>query len=313
MYGSINLSNFLQTKRRRSRSLLDQLFLLGLFLFASYSYLLCKTSLLGPPESPEPLLCRSLVAYRTRVLEPYVLPPITRGISYTQHLAQPYIESGKLHAEPYIAPVRQAVETVRPYATSAQQTVQHLWKQNLLPFYKDTLQPWWFSSIVPRWNRHIQPRLTPLQQTIAHHWRYYISKPLQLQHASIRRRLDALYLKNVEPLAVTIQPYVVGSTTELHKRYQEVSSFAQQHIVPQLHSIWITGKPYVVLILKEGKKFSCQAFKLVSSQIRAILRTLGHHRRTYVDPHVTQIWAKVTEKSVPGTPPRMFSWLCFSV
>ncbi|KAF8159840.1 hypothetical protein B0H34DRAFT_419842 [Crassisporium funariophilum] len=284
---------------KRSRSLLDTLFLLSLFLFTCYAFLTCHPSspLSLRHTTPQPLLCRSLTTYRTHILEPYVLPPLTHSLRFSAALAEPYVHKAKDALEPYTAPVGEAVEGMKPYVRRSVEGAREVWVGWVVPAYRDTVKPWFDSAVAPRYELYIRPRLAPLSAQISRQWTYYVALPLRTQSHLLKLRLLSLYTAHLHPYTSQVSPYIhraldLASTTTIQAR-----AFYDASVQPVVLASWTRAKPVLCAAYAKARALSAQAAKVAARQGKWVLKELGVRRREWVDPHVRRIWDKVAENA----------------
>ncbi|KAF5383568.1 hypothetical protein D9615_003765 [Tricholomella constricta] len=252
-----------------------RLVLLLLSVLSVYALTVCRTDF--PRTSP---VCKSLDAYRTHILDPYVVPPL---------------QSLLHHTEPHLAPLK-------PYATS---TITFT-RTHIIPpasaaisFTRTRIIPpasTALSFIVAQYNVHVAPRVRWF--FIDQYWNGII-KPI--------------YFKGPHPfLEAQTRPYRI-----FYHRF--VVPFARK-TAAQAQVWYTRTRPHAVAYLKLARLQACNAYKaakphalaayarvrphlvfaLDRAKVQALLvaRKAGEARREFVDPHVRRIWEKVGEAEV---------------
>ncbi|KAF8074683.1 hypothetical protein FPV67DRAFT_1665432 [Lyophyllum atratum] len=252
-------------KRARS-SYTQRLFLLLLSAFGVYAAVVCRTDF--PRTSP---VCRSLDAYRTHILEPYVVPPL---------------QSLLHHAEPHLQPLKPYVAPLQPYVTS---TVTFT-RTHVVPRVTALV-----SFILQQYRAHVAPRLYWF--FVTQYWNG-IFKPIYLKgiHPTLEsqtRPYRLYYRKFVVPFAqraavharefyTRLRPHVVHHLKEARRHLCVAYKTVKPHVV----RAYIQARPHVVTLLDKAKTQAC-----------FVARKAGEARREFVDPHVRRIWEKVGESS----------------
>jgi len=265
-----------------------------LSLFALYSFLICSPYTTSPQKAHSHLICRAETNYKTYILEPFIFPPLKQTFSYTHSLAKPYISQANTHLEPYIASVKQATSTVKPYIVQTAITTKRIWTDTLTPFYKNTLKPYYQSAIVPRYNLYLRPYLLPLVAYSERYYAYYISNPIRIQSNRVQLHFSNLYATCVYSY---LQPYIHRITSTVHTTWLSSVDFYDTHIQPTLLSTWTQAQPHLSFAFNQAKDISLNAAAGATKQLKILAKQVGTQRRTYVDPHIRRILDKVEENA----------------
>ncbi|KAF9448945.1 hypothetical protein P691DRAFT_775049 [Macrolepiota fuliginosa MF-IS2] len=268
-------------KRGEKRSLLDHLFFLFLATFASYALYTCPSDI--NHDSP---VCRSLATYRTRVLEPYVIPPLRAAITHPV-IVQPYEKYAKPVYQSYIRPatpyVAAAQRRAAPYANAAMRFSKHTSSR----VWNGIIKPYWVRAVMPRYALYVEPHLNK-----------YVSP--------IIKRLNYYHLQ--------VDPYIrnFAHKTSVYAHWtQKYALAAYNRVKPHALRAYDAAKPHVSRGYAHVRPLLCQGFgiaqskgKYVVSEIMASMQValgrIGDLRRQFVDPHVLRIWEKAVEKSGPS-------------
>ncbi|KAJ7095477.1 hypothetical protein C8R43DRAFT_964468 [Mycena crocata] len=178
-----------------SRSFLDGLVYLSLFLLGFYAFTTCpQDQTLSNP------VCRSLSQYRNHVLEPYILPPLQRALSHPS--VAPYVEKAERLERKAIRPV--VVKTARftaPYAAKAKRVV---WNGGVVPAYNKYVVPQWRARVLPPWHKYVSPKIAVATP-------YVVNSQRVLEDTAFV--LHTTYTKRVKPVAirsyVIVKPYAI--------------------------------------------------------------------------------------------------------
>ena len=215
--------------------------------------------------------CKALHLYRTRVIEPYFLPPFYNALQHPS--VQPYIEKASQFQE-RAAPVVAAVDKrARPYARYAKILA---WDRALVPIY--------YRHIIPQYEAHVVPQLLQLLGKVEPYLGPAYSKASSTVEQT-RTHAFAAY--------DTAYPHVYKAYT-----------------LAKPHAQWAyeQGKPYALQAYEftraksaEGyeaaKPYAFIAYQKALEYFKIMLAELVSLRRQYVDKHVGDIWDKVVELS----------------
>ncbi|KAF8998506.1 hypothetical protein BDQ17DRAFT_1543946 [Cyathus striatus] len=241
-------------------SLLERLFLPSLFLFFIYTLLVCPSDIAHKHS-----VCRSLSAYRHRILEPYILPPLRTAISHPI-IQEPY----KTHVEPVLEKVITASGPVVNAAKVAERKVRPVVLASYnkgKTVYEGVVVPWWNRAVVPRYNIHIAP---------------HVERHLGPAYTATERYVAQLYpaYNTLLELYLKTKPYV-----------QKAYETARPHAI----RLWAQAKPFLCRAWDVIKVQSRVVLKTLGVQVRRLAVELVNARRQYVDPHILRIWEKVSE------------------
>ncbi|KAJ7777226.1 hypothetical protein B0H16DRAFT_1504752 [Mycena metata] len=125
---------------------LDRIVLSLLALLTFYAFTTCPHD-----EALSNPVCRGLQQYRTHVLEPYVLPPIYRGLAHPS--VAPYIAKAQHLERTALRPVYQRTA---PYIAAAKVVV---WDRTFIPAFNAYVAPQYRKHVVPQWRKHAGPHI----------------------------------------------------------------------------------------------------------------------------------------------------------
>ncbi|KAF9522428.1 hypothetical protein CPB83DRAFT_911338 [Crepidotus variabilis] len=295
-----------KAKARKSRSLIDRIFLLVLTSFTLYTFYACRPNPLFSGQSPysvEPALCRSMATYRKHILEPYILPPLRHTLTLTQRISEPYISEARIHLEPYLKPVHQTVDAVSPHVKATIKTTKKVWKDTLVPLYTGTLKPYYDTAILPRYRRYIKPRLVPLQAKVEQYIAYYIFNPIRTKTNLVLLHLHHFYVSNLEPYVRATKPHLQRAWTSTTTLASQAFHGYQTHLHPWLLKTWVQVRPHLYVLWKQAKIVVIHVLEITGKTLRKATQETGVYRRQYVDPHLLRIWDKVVDPKEEASSP----------
>ncbi|KAF5316085.1 hypothetical protein D9619_006580 [Psilocybe cf. subviscida] len=293
--------------KHRPKTFLDRVFILSLSLFAFYAVYTCRPNPIFSTATytdlihPNPV-CRSLSVYNNHVLQPYIIPTVKHGLQITQEITEPYVQATKVKIEPYVAPVVRAAKTVEPYVIHATRTAKRTWKNTLIPFYTGTLLPYYKTAVHPRYQLYIKPRLDPLAAQASRYFAIYVSRPLHIQSTRLQITIHQYVHEHIQPHLNKVKPHLIGAYVATHATLVQGVDAYNVHLQPHVSTAWSQAKPLLCTAWKYTKRFSVKAAEIAAVQLKFLLREAGIYRRAYVDPHVTKIWAKVSESATVIAP-----------
>ncbi|KAJ7036503.1 hypothetical protein C8F04DRAFT_1337222 [Mycena alexandri] len=125
---------------------LDRIVLSLLALLTFYAFTTCPHD-----EALSNPVCRGLQQYRMHVLEPYVLPPIYRGLAHP--FVAPYIAKAQHLERTALRPVYQRTA---PHVAAAKVIV---WDRAAVPVFNAYVAPQYHKHVVPQWRKHVGPHI----------------------------------------------------------------------------------------------------------------------------------------------------------
>ncbi|GLB43359.1 hypothetical protein LshimejAT787_1302600 [Lyophyllum shimeji] len=247
----------------KKSSFTNRLFLLLLSAFGVYAALVCRTDF--PRTSP---VCRSLDAYRTHVLDPYVVPPLQTIYQHTSPHVEPYIAPLK----PYAASTLTFTRThVVPRARATASFLSRQWQAHVAPrLYWFFVDQYWNGIIKPIYFKGIHPHLEPHTRPYRIYYRRFVV-PFARRTAA---RAHESYLR--------LRPHAIHYFGQARRYACAAYKTARPHIV----EAYVRVRPYAVALWEQARV-----------QVMRVARKAGEARRQFVDPHVRRIWEKVKEAS----------------
>ncbi|KAG6820430.1 hypothetical protein H0H93_000677 [Arthromyces matolae] len=239
------------------RSFLQILFFLVLSAFSVYTATVCSISSTSQ-------ICKPLDAYRARIFDPYLLPPIKSAIQ---------------HSEPYVAPLK-------PYAAQAA-TFTHTRIVAPVSTFIDSSLSLYHAEIAPRlhwllidqaWNGFIKPTysdtLHPILERHTRPHRFYYHKII----VPSARKL----VYYVEVACARVKPHVQHYLTNAQKNAETLYSTVERHAL----KIYERLRPHMIIYLDQAQR-----------QLHLVLQTVVDLRKQFIDPHVSKMLDKVENGS----------------
>ncbi|KAF5383560.1 hypothetical protein D9615_003769 [Tricholomella constricta] len=241
-------------------SFVRRLVLLLLSLFTAYALIMCRTD-----SSRTSSVCKSLDAYRTHILDPYVVPPLQSLLHHTE-----------LHLAP-----------LKPYATST------------ITFTRTHITPpasVAFSYIITQYNAHIAARfhwffidqywngiIKPIYFKGIHPFLETQSRPYRIYYHRLLVPLARKAVAQIEVWYIQTRPHVVTYIELARNQACDTYEAAKPHAL----AAYARVRPHLVLVLDQARAHAL----LVACKA-------GEARRQYIDPPVRRIWEKVGEAEV---------------
>ena len=260
---------------------MDRIFFLFLATFSAYALYNCPSD-----SSHDYSVCRSLAAYRTHVLEPYVIPPIRVALTHPS-VVQPYEQYAKPVYQNYIQPVtpylaavqRQTVPYINTAAQFSKRVSSSMWNTILLPY--------WTRAILPRYTLYLEPRVKKYILPLIKRVKYYNREAGPVvrsfaHYTSISAHRTQKYILLAYDRS---RPYVARVYTLMEPHV--LRGYAQ--VKPLLHDV-------AQALQTKGKHVALEFIAF----FRATSGFFSDLRREFVDPHILRIWEKAVEKSGPS-------------
>jgi hypothetical protein len=268
----------------------DRIFLLSLFGFIVYAATVCTSQTTRSlPFHEQPVACRTLITYRTAILEPYLVPPAKQIYSHT--LGHPQVRS---QIAPYLNKLQQHIQPAIKVAKSvnerAIQPATNLLYGRVLKGY---VLPWYYRAFLPRYNQYVAPRLQI-------GWEHGVKAPLKpyTALAKVHARNAQVYVhKNIiHPVKAqwhALQPQLVQIQGQVQPTLALVYSKAQ----PAISTALVKANEFTQLVWQQSRPYALKAVKYAEVYFGVALKEGGKARRTYVDPHVRKILDKVSSET----------------
>jgi hypothetical protein len=266
----------LQKRKSVLGGLVELISRLALLWFTVYTLSVCPED--DKLQSP---VCRGLYHYRRLVLEPYVFPVIQQALNHPT--VAPYVEAVKPQ-------INRAIEFGTPIVINARDN----FKTHVVPQWDKRVVPTWNEQVVPQWNKHVVPQWN---QHVVPQWNQHVV-PQWNQH------VIPVYNANLAPYITQAQkalgPYYAQAVVEYHQRIVPNAKVA----AITLHQWQQASQPYVILAAQKAhegyvaaKPYAAPLWERIKEILGEVIALLAVQRRKFVDPHVAQIWDRVTELS----------------
>ncbi|KAF8912437.1 hypothetical protein CPB85DRAFT_1301982 [Mucidula mucida] len=214
----------------------------------------------------------SLYAIRVCPSDPFLEDPICKSLGFYRETV----------IEPYVMPT---IRRVREHPTSKRieeiavpayhQIVVPAYKRVVVPAYRTVVVPAYEKAILPSYKRIIRPvyekKVVPLySRTVAPYTRRASLYLAQAQNAT------RPYVRRAELYYAAALPHIQSTYTRLQSAYVAAKPYA--------HKAYLTARPYTQAAWDQSVIIAAKAAKIFADA-----------RKTYVDPHVLKMWAKVME------------------
>lgn len=260
---------------------MDRIFFLFLATFSAYALYNCPSD-----SSHDYSVCRSLAAYRTHVLEPYVIPPIRAALTHPS-VVQPYRQYAKPVYQNYIQPVTPYLAAVQRQTVPYISTAAQFSKRVSSSMWNTILVPYWTRAILPRYTLYLEPRVKKYISPLIKRVKYYNREagPVVQSFAHYTSISAHRTQKNILLAYDRSRPYVARVYTLMEPHV--LRGYAQ--VKPLLHDV-------AQALQTKGKHVALEFIAF----LRATSGFFSDLRREFVDPHILRIWEKAVEKSGPS-------------